>query len=94
MKNGAPMALFGDERTYTYQKQAVGNSVHLGVDLASTAHSLVEAANNGVVTFAGNLGIYGNAVIIDHGVGIFSLYGHMESINVKEGQKGGQRARQ
>lgn len=87
MKNGAPMALFGDERTYTHQRQAVGNSVHLGVDLASTAHSPVEAANNGVVTFAGNLGIYGNAVIIDHGVGIFSLYGHLESINVKESQK-------
>jgi len=87
MKNGAPMAMFGDQRTYMYAKQAVGNSVHLGQDLASNAHSPVEAANNGIVVFSGYLGIYGNAVMIDHGLGIMSLYGHMESINVKEGQQ-------
>lgn len=87
MKNSAPMAMFYDQRTYYYAKQAVGNSIHMGQDLAATAHSPVEAANNGIVIFSGYLGIYGNAVMIDHGLGIVSLYGHMESINAKEGQQ-------
>jgi len=86
MKNAAPMALYGDKRSYVYQGKVVGESTHLGVDLASTAHASVEAANNGIVAFAGTLGIYGNAVIIDHGLGLFSLYGHMDAMNVKQGQ--------
>jgi murein DD-endopeptidase MepM/ murein hydrolase activator NlpD len=87
MENSAPKALFGDERTYEYQGKSLGTSVHLGIDLASTAASPVEAANNGIVLYADNMGIYGNCVIIDHGQGISSMYGHMSSIAVKEGQQ-------
>ncbi len=86
MKNASPMALFGDHRTYLYGGKAVGESVHMGVDLASTAQAPVEAVNSGVVVFAAGLGIYGNAVIIDHGIGLFSLYGHLSEISVKAGQ--------
>jgi murein DD-endopeptidase MepM/ murein hydrolase activator NlpD len=46
----------------------------------------VEAANSGVVSFVGDLGIYGNTVIIDHGLGLSTLYGHLSSIDVKEGE--------
>lgn len=87
MKNAAPMAGFGDMRTYTYQKKTIGGSTHLGVDLASTAHAPIEAANSGVVLFTGYLGIYGNTVILDHGQGILSLYAHMNDIKVKTGQQ-------
>jgi murein DD-endopeptidase MepM/ murein hydrolase activator NlpD len=87
MKNSAPKALFGDERTYLYQGQSLGNSVHLGIDLASTANAPIEAANSGSVIYADNLFLYGNTVIIDHGQGIFSQYGHMSSIAVKVGQQ-------
>ncbi len=86
MRNAKPMALFGDQRTYLVEGKSYGNSVHLGVDLASTAHAPVEAANNGIVVFAGPLGIYGNAVIIDHGLGLFSLYGHLSSIETTVGK--------
>jgi len=86
MKNASPMALFGDHRTYLYAGKAVGESVHMGVDLASTARAPVEAVNSGVVVFAAGLGIYGNAVMIDHGLGLFSLYGHLSEISVKAGQ--------
>jgi len=86
MRNGKPMALFGDQRTYLVNGKSFGNSIHLGVDLASTAHAPVEAANNGIVVFAGPLGIYGNAVIIDHGLGLFSLYGHCSSIETTVGK--------
>ena len=46
----------------------------------------VEAANSGNVAFAGDLGIYGNTVIIDHGLGLFTLYGHLSSIDIKAGR--------
>jgi len=86
MKNASPMAQFGDQRTYIYDKKDSGSSVHLGVDLASTANAPVEASNNGIVKYTGNLGLYGNAIILDHGQGIFSVYGHMSVINVQSGQ--------
>ena len=86
MKDAAPMAQFGDQRTYLHDGKSIGQSTHLGVDLASTANAPIEAANAGVVAYAGYLGIYGNTVMIDHGLGLFSLYGHLASIDVKNGQ--------
>ena len=87
MKNAAPMAAFGDDRTYLYDGKAVGKSVHLGVDLASTERAPIEAANHGIVLFTGYLGIYGNTVIVDHGLGLTSLYAHLSEISVKKGQE-------
>jgi len=86
MKNASPMAQYGDRRTYIYDGKPVGESVHMGVDLASTTQAAIEAANSGTVVFAGPLGIYGNAVIIDHGFGLFTLYSHLSSISVKSSQ--------
>jgi murein DD-endopeptidase MepM/ murein hydrolase activator NlpD len=86
MKNAAPMAGYAQDRTYFFEGMAVSKSTHQGVDLASTERAPIEAANNGVVVFAGYLGIYGNAVIVDHGLGLFSLYGHLSDISVKAGQ--------
>lgn len=86
MPRAQPMALFGDKRTYLVGGKAIANSLHVGVDLASTAHAAIEAANNGIVVFTGPLGIYGNAVIIDHGQGLFSLYGHLSTINTIVGK--------
>lgn len=86
MSNAKPTAMFGDQRTYLINGTSYGNAVHLGVDLASTAHASIEAANHGIVVFAGPLGIYGNTVIIDHGLGLFSLYGHLSSIEVTVGK--------
>jgi murein DD-endopeptidase MepM/ murein hydrolase activator NlpD len=64
----------------------VGESIHTGVDLASLAHASIEAANAGVVRFAGPLGIYGNTVIIDHGLGLATLYGHLSAISTRPDQ--------
>ena len=44
------------------------------------------AANNGIVVYVGDLQIYGHAVIIDHGLGLMSLYGHMSKTSVKAGE--------
>ena len=82
---GSPKAGFADHRTYYYQEKEIDKQVHLGVDIASTERVGVQAANTGKVVFADYLGIYGNAVIIDHGQGIFSLYSHLSQINVAVG---------
>jgi murein DD-endopeptidase MepM/ murein hydrolase activator NlpD len=87
MSNAAPMALFGDKRDYVFDKKVIGKSLHTGVDLASNAQAAIEAANSGIVVFTGALGIYGNAVIIDHGQGLFSLYGHTSIISTAVGKK-------
>jgi murein DD-endopeptidase MepM/ murein hydrolase activator NlpD len=77
---------FADHRTYVYDGREVDQQVHLGFDLASTAQTPIEAANRGRVLFADYLGIYGNAVIVDHGMGVQSLYAHLSSIDVAVGQ--------
>jgi murein DD-endopeptidase MepM/ murein hydrolase activator NlpD len=77
---------FADKRDYLYGGKSVAESLHTGVDLASTTQATIEAANSGIVVFTGALGIYGNAVIIDHGLGLFSLYGHLSIINTSVGK--------
>lgn len=84
---GKPMARFGDRRTYKYQDKVVDHETHLGEDLASLVHSPVYAANNGVVVLAEPLLIYGNTVILDHGLGVFSSYSHLSKIDVKVGDR-------
>ncbi len=87
MTSGQVMSSFADRRTYLYEGQEIDHQDHLGFDLASVRHAKLEAANNGVVVLARYLGIYGNAVVIDHGFGLMSLYGHLSSIDVSEGQQ-------
>lgn len=78
-------ASFADYRTYMYNRQVIDHQTHLGFDLAGVEQMSVKAANDGTVVFAGFFGIYGNAVVIDHGCGLQSLYGHMSFISVKAG---------
>ncbi|MBI5286286.1 MAG: M23 family metallopeptidase [Deltaproteobacteria bacterium] len=87
LKNAKVEANFADFRAYIYNDRVIDKQYHLGYDLAVTKRYPITASNNGKVIFAGNLGIYGNTVIIDHGFGIFTLYGHMSSIDVKQGDR-------
>jgi murein DD-endopeptidase MepM/ murein hydrolase activator NlpD len=84
--NTAVESGFADQRDYVYEGQVVDHQTHLGFDLASTAAAPVVAANSGRVVHAGWLGIYGNCVILDHGMGLQSLYAHLSSIEVDVGQ--------
>ena len=83
---GKEEANFADVRDYMYKGKKVDRQVHLGFDLSDTANAPVHAANNGRVVFADNLGIYGNCVVLDHGYGLQSIYGHMQRIDVKVGE--------
>jgi hypothetical protein len=87
LQNAATMSRYADHRSYYYNGQKVDEQTHLGVDLASLAHSPIQAANHGKVVFAERLGIYGLTVVLDHGQGLASLYGHLSRINVSVGQE-------
>lgn len=85
LSGAANRARFADKRTYKYNGRVISHSTHLGVDLASTSNAPVGAANNGRVIMAENVGIFGNTVIIDHGLGLASLYAHLSQMNVVKG---------
>jgi murein DD-endopeptidase MepM/ murein hydrolase activator NlpD len=91
LPNSAPRGSFAQLRSYFYRGSQVDQQTHLGIDLAALAHAAVPAANAGRVVYADDLGIYGQCVIIDHGLGLQTLYGHLSRISVKPGdpvQKG------
>jgi murein DD-endopeptidase MepM/ murein hydrolase activator NlpD len=86
-RNTKVFSNFAETRTYVFQGRTVDTQVHVGFDLASTKQSPVPAANSGQVAFAGPLTIYGNTVIVDHGLGLQTLYAHLSTLDVKAGDK-------
>lgn len=76
---------FGADRVFVHDGQEIGRDSNPGIDLASVPGAPVPAANNGVVVLAGPLGVYGQTVVIDHGMGLQSLYGRLSSLAVKVG---------
>jgi len=84
--NSKVVSHFAEHRSYRYKGDVVDQQTHLGYDLASLKGAPVAAANRGEVKFVGNLGIYGNVIVLDHGMGLASLYAHLSSAAVKPGQ--------
>lgn len=87
LSNSKVEANFADLRTYVYKGEAIDSAYHVGYDLSVTKRYPVEAANSGTVVLAEDLGIYGNTVILDHGLGLFTLYSHLSAIDVKPGDR-------
>lgn len=77
------MSRFAEQRRYFTDGKEISQATHYGFDLASRAQATIGAANRGRVIFAGDLGIYGNCVMVDHGMGLTSLYAHLTEIAVK-----------
>ncbi|GGJ99477.1 hypothetical protein GCM10010123_31670 [Pilimelia anulata] len=65
----------------------VDGKMHPGIDLAAPEGSTVRAVHAGTVKVARWMGAYGYTVVIDHGNGLESLYGHQSSLAVSEGQQ-------
>ncbi|HEY3838158.1 MAG TPA: M23 family metallopeptidase, partial [Bryobacteraceae bacterium] len=80
-------AFFADHRAYTYHDKVVDEETHLGFDLADRKHMPIVAPNSGKVIWADRLGIYGNCLVIDHGYGLQTIYGHMSKFDVKVGDR-------
>jgi murein DD-endopeptidase MepM/ murein hydrolase activator NlpD len=89
LKNSAKVASYGDHRYYYYKTKdnVVSESYHVGYDLASTKMADIKASNPGTVVYADENGIYGNMPMIDHGLGLYSLYGHCSQMLVKVGDE-------
>ncbi len=81
----APLAQFADHRDYYYEGKKIDEAYHLGFDLASVAQAEIFASNTGKVVWAEYLGIYGLCVVIDHGLGLQTLYAHMSQLTVQAG---------
>ncbi len=86
LPRAASRANFADERFYFYKGKQIDHQFHMGVDLASKKHAEVPAANNGKVVFSDYLGIYGNTIIIDHGLGLYSMYSHLSEMTAEKGE--------
>ena len=86
MANTQNMSPYAVKRRYLHKGRRIDEQIHLGLDLASTAGASVPAANTGIVAMAGDNGIYGQTVVLDHGQGLFSLYSHLSGIVVSEGE--------
>ena len=91
LKNAAKVASFGDHRHYYYENREneVSESFHVGLDMASTKMAKIRSSNPGTVVFDEYNGIYGNMPMINHGLGLYTLYGHCSNILVKKGDKVG-----
>jgi len=85
LKGSANVATFGDHRKYYYQDTLVSEADHYGLDLASIKMAPIVLSNYGEVILKDNLGVYGNVVIIAHGLGLSTLYSHCSSIRVNVG---------
>jgi murein DD-endopeptidase MepM/ murein hydrolase activator NlpD len=64
-----------------------GQDFHPGLDISANYGDAVQAPATGIVSTAGNSGNYGNLVVIDHGYGIVTKYGHLSRFNVMNGQQ-------
>jgi murein DD-endopeptidase MepM/ murein hydrolase activator NlpD len=82
---GKVESFFADQRSYMYKGKKIDQQMHLGFDLSDVQAAPVKSANSGRVIHAGPLGIYGNCIVIDHGYGLQSIYGHLRQIDVKTG---------
>ena len=85
---GLPVANVRITSPFGYRIHPILNTkmFHSGVDFADSAGTHIYAAEEGQVIYAGPKGTYGNAVMIDHGAGIVTLYGHCSSVAVQVGQ--------
>ncbi len=78
---------FADRRLYSYTDGGSSRSLHNGIDLAAPVGTPVFASGAGRVVLARERIISGNSVVIEHLPGVFSLYYHLEDIEVQEGQR-------
>lgn len=81
-----PLKAMKDVGSFGNIRKSGGSSLqHLGVDLDAKSGTPIYAMNGGVVRFAKAMTVYGNMLIIDHGLGIFSAYLHLSKFAAKEG---------
>jgi murein DD-endopeptidase MepM/ murein hydrolase activator NlpD len=86
LRGSKTVAGFAERRHYYLDDEKINEAWHLGIDWASVRKAPVKVSNDGVVIFKEYLGIYGNTIIIDHGMGLGSLYAHTSAQSVEVGE--------
>ncbi|MBP3730507.1 MAG: M23 family metallopeptidase [Mailhella sp.] len=88
LPKSAVKARYGDFRSYVDDnRQKIDEQTHMGLDLASVARAEVPAAQHGRVIWTGYLGIHGNMVLVDHGMGLATQYSHLSEYSVQVGDE-------
>lgn len=82
LRGSRTAAGFAERRSYIYNEEKIDEAWHLGMDWASVKKANIKTSNIGKVIFNDYLGIYGNTIIIDHKMGLASLYAHVSNSHV------------
>lgn len=86
--NGSRTAAgFAERRHYYHAGSKIDEAWHLGIDWASVKHATIKSTNAGRVIANKYIGIYGNTIIVDHKMGLFSLYAHTSLSKVNVGDE-------
>ena len=85
LRGSKTVAGYAERRHYYLDGEKINEAWHLGIDWASVKNAKIKTSNSGEVIFKGYLGLYGNSIIIDHGMGLCSLYAHTSTQNVEVG---------
>lgn len=84
LEGSKTFAGFAERREYFYEGEKIDEAWHLGMDWASYKKAPIKSSNSGKVIFDEFLGIYGNTLIIDHKLGLQSLYAHTSKFSVSK----------
>lgn len=85
LRGSKTVASYGERRSYYLDGKKINEAWHLGIDMASIKHAPIKISNDGVVVYKNYLGLYGNAIIVKHSLGLCSLYAHTSTQNVELG---------
>ena len=85
LRGSKTVAGYAERRHYYLDEQKINEAWHLGIDWASVKKASIKTSNSGEVVFKDYLGLYGNSIVIDHGMGLFSLYAHTSTQKVDVG---------
>ena len=80
-------ASFAQRRSYFYEKEKIDEAWHLGMDWASVKKARIYISNDAKIIYNDYLGIYGNTIIADHGLGLQTLYAHLSKSGVQVNQE-------
>ena len=86
LRGSKTVAGYGDRRYYYLDGKKINEAWHLGIDWASVKKASIRNSNEGIVIFKNYLGLYGNSIIIDHGMGLSTLYAHTSAQHVDVGE--------
>lgn len=87
LRGSKTVANYGERRHYFLNDEKINEAWHLGIDWASVKKATVRSTNAGEVIFKDYLGLYGNTIIVDHSMGLATLYAHTSSQSVEVGDK-------